>query len=67
MYRLSILAFIVFLTSCIKEDHFGSSSENKMLTFALESQVGNTQIDQEMKTVNVVVSADASIITLEPT
>jgi hypothetical protein len=67
MYRLSILVFIVFLTACIKEDYFGSSSENKMLTFALESQVGNTQIDQEMKTVNVVVSADASIITLEPT
>jgi hypothetical protein len=66
MYRLSILVFIVFLTSCIKEDYFGSSSENKMLTFTLESQVGNTQIDQEMRTVNVVVSADASIITLKP-
>lgn len=60
------IIIIFFLNSCIKEDHFGKSSEKKILTFALENQVGNTRIDQETQEVNVAVNADADINSLKP-
>jgi hypothetical protein len=66
MYKILVIAATVFMVSCIQEDHFGSSSENKLLSFSLENQVGNTQIDQESDTVNVVVSSDADVSSLAP-
>lgn len=61
------LAMILLIGSCIQEDHFGKSSEKKILTFTLENQVGNTQINQESRTITVVVSADAQLAILKAT
>lgn len=60
-----LLAVILFIGSCIKEDHFGNSSEKKILTFTLDNQVGNTQINQDSRTISVTVSAVAKVTSLK--
>ena len=64
---LFVLAITLFMyNSCVEEDHFGNSSEKKVLSFSLEDQVGNTTIDQDEKTISVTVSASANISSLRP-
>lgn len=60
------IIMVLCLSSCIQEDHFEKSSEKKILTFVLENQVGNTQINQETLTINVVVNAGAMLTSLKP-
>jgi hypothetical protein len=52
--------------ACTKEDFFGKSPEKKILSFTLENQAGNTQINQENRTVSVTVSANATLTALKP-
>lgn len=64
-----VLSFtmVLFFGSCIQEDHFGKSSEKKILSFVLENQVGNTQINQESRTISVIVSTEAQLATVKTT
>jgi hypothetical protein len=66
LLKIASIIVVLVLNSCIQEDHFGKSSENKILSFLLENQVGNTQIDQQTRTVNIVVNADATLTSLKP-
>jgi hypothetical protein len=59
------VAIILLSNSCVQEDHFGLSPEKKILSFMLEDQVGNSQINQDSRTISVTVSAVANVNSLK--
>lgn len=61
-----ILALVILTMGCVKEDHFGPSSEKKILNFTLEGQVGNSQINQELNQITLTIAANADITDLVP-
>jgi hypothetical protein len=63
--KIFSVAIILFSFSCIQQDHFGVSPEKKILSFTLENQVGNTQINQETRTIAITVSAEAQLTSLK--
>jgi len=63
--KIIYVAIILFSYSCIQEDYFGASAEKKILSFALENQVGNTQINQETRSIAITVSAEAQLTSLK--
>jgi hypothetical protein len=70
--RLSSSVLVIFVglwltLSCIQEDHFGRSSEKRILEFSLEGQVGNSSIDEESKLVKITVGANEDLTRLKPT
>jgi hypothetical protein len=69
MKKLTILSLltVIVLSSCIKEDYFGKSSFNKILSFTLPQQLGVTQINHDSLLIRVTVSEDADITALAPT
>lgn len=64
---ITILIVLSMISSCIQEDHFGSSPEKKILSFSLQDQVGNTSINLEAHAISITVSANAEITNLKPT
>jgi hypothetical protein len=56
-----VLASILLITSCVKENYFGPNDAKKMKAFELEEQVGNASIDNDSLKINVTVAADANI------
>jgi hypothetical protein len=63
--KIFSVAIILFFHSCVQEDHFGASTEKKILSFKLENQVGNTQINQETRSIAITVSAEAQLTSLK--
>jgi len=59
------LVFIIF-SSCIKEDYFGKSSLNKILTFTLPQQLGASYINHDSLVIRVTVSDQADITAMAP-
>jgi hypothetical protein len=62
----SILVIAACALSCVTEDHFGSSSEKKILGFTFVGQVGNSQIDQLSREIKLMVGANQNIASLTP-
>jgi Putative carbohydrate metabolism domain len=63
--KIFSVAIILFSYSCIQENHFGESTEKKILSFKLENQVGNTQLNQETRSIVITVSAEAQLTSLK--
>ena len=64
------LIIIMLISSCLKEDHFGLSSEASIIKFEVLSQIGKTSIDKDNMTVTVemagkILMANAIIEKLE--
>jgi hypothetical protein len=57
---------LIFLSGCIREDHFGRSSFKQIRYFTLENQSGNTQIIQDSLIIRLTVAANADIRKLRP-
>lgn len=64
---LLIVAVYLLALACVQEDHFGVSSEKKILSFSLQGQVGNSSIDEEGKIIKITVGANEDITNLIPT
>ena len=66
--RLTLLAIITCLIwqSCVDEDHFGKSSEKKLLAFALQGQTGNAIILEDEKRIELTVGAAEDLTKLKP-
>lgn len=60
---------LVFLSvnSCIKDDYFGKYDKAKILTFALENQIGTVNIDHEALLITVLVDEASDITRLRVT
>lgn len=60
---------LVFLSvnSCISDDYFGKYDKAKILTFALENQVGTVNIDNEALLITVLVDEASDITKLRVT
>jgi len=69
MKKLTVLYFlaVIILSSCIKEDYFGKSSFNKILTFTLPLQLGASQIIHDSLLIRITVSDEADITAMIPT
>lgn len=66
--NILFIAFLCFaLSNCVTEDYYGHSNQKKIVTFILENQVGNTIINETQQTIEVTVSASATIKQLKPT
>lgn len=61
-----ILSSVLMTAGCVQEDHFGKSAEKKILAFSLQDQVGNTQINENTRSISATVSANAAITGLKP-
>jgi hypothetical protein len=62
-----LLLSILVLSACIKEDYFGKSSFNKIISFALPQQLGASQINHDSLLIRVTVSDEADITAIAPT
>lgn len=69
MKRISTIIIIlsIFLTACVKEDHFGLSGYGNIKTFLVSNQSGNALINSNTKTVIVDIPAgiDLASITIQ--
>lgn len=65
-YTIVGLFTMLLFVGCVNENYFGASAENKILAFTLTSQTGNTNIDQQSKTIRLKVSAAAVLTSLKP-
>jgi len=65
IFKVLSVAIILFSYSCIQEDYFGASAEKKILSFTLENQVGNTQLNQATRSIAITVSAEAQLTSLK--
>jgi hypothetical protein len=63
--RLSLF-IIIALSSCIKEDYFGKSPFNKIISFTLPQQLGASQIDHDSLFIRITVSDEADITAMAP-
>jgi hypothetical protein len=61
-----LLLSLLFLTACIREDHFGRSSFKQIRYFTLENQSGNTQIIEDSLIIRLTVAANADFRKLRP-
>jgi hypothetical protein len=61
-----IFLFLLLLTGCIREDHFGRSSFKQIRYFTLENQSGNTEIIEDSLIIRITVAAGADIRNLRP-
>ena len=68
MKKLTILTLltVIALSSCIKEDYFGKSSFNKILSFTLPQQLGASQIKHDSLLIRITVSDEADITSMVP-
>jgi len=64
---ITVVALIFLIVSCVQEDHFGASSEKKIISFSLQGQVGNATIDEEQRVIKVTIGASEDITSLVPT
>lgn len=64
---IAVVAITFLIVSCVQEDHFGASSEKKIVSFSLQGQVGNATIDEEQKVIKVTIGASEDITALMPT
>jgi hypothetical protein len=64
---IALVAPVLFISSCVQEDHFGASSEKKIVSFSLQGQVGNTIIIEEQRLIKITVGATEDIKALKPT
>jgi len=62
-----IVSLAFWAMGCVTEDHFGASSEKKILSYTLEGQVGNTLIDQQTREIKLTIGANQNITSLTPT
>ncbi|MBN2611019.1 MAG: PCMD domain-containing protein [Bacteroidales bacterium] len=69
MKKLTILSLLTVIvsSSCIKEDYFGKSSLNKILSFTLPQQLGASQINHDSLLIRVTVSEEIDITAIAPT
>ncbi|MGL5113321.1 MAG: PCMD domain-containing protein [Flavobacterium sp.] len=63
---LLILLLSIVVSNCVSEDYFGLSDQKKIVSFELESQVGNAIINETTKTISITISAAATIKQLQP-
>lgn len=66
-FLLSLSFSFILVISCVKKDYYGKSAEKKILDFSIEGQIGNAQINEDSKTINVSVNNSASMKELKPT
>lgn len=66
IFILFTFLWLVLLTGCIREDHFGRSSFKQMRYFTLQNQTGNTQIIEDSLIIRITVAAGADIKNLRP-
>lgn len=59
-----LITGIVFLSACLKDDHFGQSPYNTLSDYVLEGQIGNAIIDQNTGIINCSMDSMADISNL---
>ena len=60
----SLVAAILLVASCVKEDYFGRSSLKQIRYFTLTQQAGNTEINQDSLIIRIVVAPTANLAQL---
>jgi len=68
-YFKLLFSVLVFLSinSCINDDYFGKYDKAKILTFAVENQIGTVNIDHEALLITVLVDESSDIANLRVT
>jgi hypothetical protein len=61
-----LIAMAVSLTSCIKEDYFGKSDYNRIITFSLPLQLNAATINHDSLLIRVAVSDESDLRALKP-
>jgi hypothetical protein len=64
--KIFSVAIILFTYSFIQENHFGASTEKKILSFTFENQVGSKLVNLENRRIAIMVSAEAQHSSLRP-
>ncbi|MDX8337932.1 PCMD domain-containing protein [Draconibacterium sp. IB214405] len=59
-----IIAILLVLFSCVKEDHFGLSPYGNIKKFLVSNQAGNATIDTDLKTVTIEIPGGVELSSL---
>jgi len=62
-----IVIVLVFLHSCIGEDHFGKYDLAKITSFAVENQIGSVNIDNQAMMITVLVDESSDLESIKIT
>lgn len=62
---LIFVVIVLFSSSCIKEDYFGKYDIAKIVSFAVENQIGSVNIDNQALMVTVLVDESADVSKLK--
>jgi hypothetical protein len=64
--KIFSVAIILFSHERFQENHFGASTEEKILSFTFENQVGSKLVNLENRRIAIMVSAEAQHSSLRP-